>query len=82
MPLRIEHRRVKSYWATRIKGSTILIHRLIAEIILGRKLHPDEQVHHLDGNGLNNHPDNLEVMFASEHGRLSGERRRKTEEPF
>lgn len=42
-------------------------HRVIAEQKLGRALKPGEIVHHIDGDILNNHPDNLEVMTQSEH---------------
>ena len=37
------------------------------EEILGRPLRKGEIVHHKDGNKLNNHPDNLELMAQSEH---------------
>jgi len=38
------------------------------EKILGRKLHPNERVHHLDGDKSNNNPENL-MLFStgSEH---------------
>lgn len=45
-------------------------HILVVETKLGRKLLPDEQVHHKDENKLNNHPDNLEVLTNSEHQKL------------
>lgn len=41
--------------------------RVIMEKCLGRKLGRWEWVHHKDGNPLNDSPDNLEVMSASEH---------------
>lgn len=37
-------------------------HRLVMEQKLRRYLHPNEVVHHRDGNPQNNHPDNLEVF--------------------
>ncbi len=70
------------YWATTINRQTVLVHKLIAEHILERKLHPDEHVHHEDGNGLNNSPDNLDVMFANEHNRLSGGYKPSEGDPF
>lgn len=44
------------------------VHRMIAEWKIGRRLQPSEQVHHIDHNKLNNHPDNLLVTSgAKEH---------------
>lgn len=45
-------------------------HRVVAEQKLGRALLPGEIVHHIDGDKLNNHPDNLEVMTQAEHIRI------------
>lgn len=36
-------------------------HRLVMEKVLGRKLRKGENVHHRDGDRLNNDPDNLEL---------------------
>lgn len=44
-------------------------HRYVMMLKLGRPLSPKEQVHHKDGNTLNNSPENLEVMNASDHMR-------------
>ncbi len=44
------------------------IHRVIAEIKLGRKLKPGEVVHHKNENKRNSSPDNLTVFSSqSEH---------------
>lgn len=51
------------------KGGKLLVHRLVMEKMLGRKLKRDELVHHIDGNPLNFEPDNLEVITKSEHFR-------------
>jgi hypothetical protein len=48
----------------------VRLHRLIAEWKLGRQLLEGEIVHHIDGDILNNHPDNLAVMSQSEHATL------------
>lgn len=45
-------------------------HRKVAEQTLGRKLNQNEVVHHIDGNGLNNSPENLKVLTHDEHIRL------------
>ena len=42
-------------------------HRLVAGNRLGRPLLPSEHVHHVDGDGLNNDPSNLEVLSHAEH---------------
>lgn len=42
-------------------------HRLVMARKLGRILRPDEHVHHKDENGLNNDPDNLELMLKGQH---------------
>lgn len=41
--------------------------KLLMERVLGRKLLPNEEVHHKDENPLNNNLDNLEVRFKGEH---------------
>lgn len=47
------------------------VHRIIAEMKLGRKLEPGEVVHHKDGNKRNNRPENIQVLSSqSEHARL------------
>jgi len=45
-------------------------HILIAEEMLGRKLKPEEVVHHLDGNRANNRYENLLILRRSEHAKL------------
>lgn len=40
------------------------------EQYLGRKLRPDEIVHHIDGNKLNNNIENLKIMTRGEHSKL------------
>jgi hypothetical protein len=45
-------------------------HRLVMERFLGRKLSPDEHVHHIDGDTLNNSPSNLQLVSRSEHMRI------------
>ena len=56
------------YVTTKIPGRTE--HRDIAELVLGRKLHTNEVVHHMDDNPKNNSKDNLLVISRIMHGRL------------
>jgi len=44
-----------------------LVHRLVMETLLGRRLRTDEHVHHVDGDKHNNRPDNLQLLSANEH---------------
>lgn len=46
------------------------VHRHVASIKEGRWISPNEHVHHLDGNKLNNSIDNVEVISAEEHAKL------------
>ena len=45
-------------------------HRLVMEEVLGRRLSSTEVVHHRNRNRMDNRPENLEVLSASEHARL------------
>jgi len=51
-------------------GTHILEYRLIAEKKIGRRLKPDEIVHHKDGNPKNNDLDNLEAMLQRDHAKI------------
>ncbi len=52
------------------KNGYIYEHRLVAEKILGRRLKPEEVVHHEDKNSLNNSKDNLKVFATTkDHNR-------------
>jgi len=56
-----------------VNGERVYEHRVVMTKKLGRKLLPEEVVHHLDGNSENNSPDNLR-LFAnqSEHMKHHG----------
>lgn len=45
-------------------------HRVVMETMLGRELKTSEHVHHLDHDGLNNDPANLELLDHSMHSKL------------
>lgn len=49
------------------KTGRVYYHRHVASIKLGRWLHEDEQIHHIDENRKNNEPSNLQVCTATEH---------------
>ena len=55
-------------------------HQVVAMQKIGRRFHDGEEVHHIDGNKLNNHPDNLMIVTRSEHKRLHSKGRRCREQ--
>lgn len=50
-------------------------HRLVAEQMLGRRLLPGEQVHHIDGDRQNNDPRNLDVKSSQAEHQVSHRKR-------
>lgn len=62
--------RVRAYYNDENgKHKTVSYPRLLMENKLGRKLLPDEDVHHIDGNKLNNDLSNLQIKIHSQHVR-------------
>ena len=53
-----------------INGKKVRLSRYLMEQQLGRKLLPNEQVHHLNKNPLDNRLENLAVMDVKQHMRL------------
>lgn len=51
----------------RLNDTNEFAHRAIIEDIEGRKLKSNEKVHHMNGNKLDNHPTNLEVLDYEDH---------------
>ena len=56
-----------SYKLIWINGKCVYYHRYIMEQHLGRKLTKDEQVHHINGNKLDNRLENLELVNIKKH---------------
>lgn len=52
------------------KKGNVKMHRAVMEEHLGRRLSPDEVVHHIDGDKTNNDISNLAVMSREEHSSL------------
>ena len=58
------------YHRMRVNSRLIDEHRLIMEKHLGRRLSPNETVHHIDGNVDNNDISNLRLMDKKTHAKL------------
>lgn len=64
--------RMKDHPSKSKHGGYVAVHRLVMEAKLGRFLEKHEVVDHIDGNRINNHPDNLRVFQSNaEHLRAT-----------
>ena len=59
----IEDNYIKFYF----EGKTITLHRFIAECKYNRTLKEGEEVHHLDQDTINAHPNNLIILNSEQH---------------
>lgn len=55
-------------------GRWVLTHRRVAEKMVGGKIYPGREVHHIDGDKSNNRPSNLTVLSSARHRRIHRER--------
>jgi len=59
------------YWLVKLdNGEWAYEHRHIMEQKLGRKLKKEEHIHHLNGDTLDNRPENLAVILHSDHSKV------------
>jgi|GEM_PF-3064023 len=61
------NREKNGYIQVKIDGDWQWLHRVIAKEKMGSDIFEGFEVHHIDGDRQNNHPDNLKVLSKEEH---------------
>jgi HNH endonuclease len=67
----------QGHWFVQHNGERRALHRVIVEQREQRRLASDEIVHHVDGDPLNNNPENLIILSRGEHMRIHVRNRRR-----
>lgn len=57
------------------KSGKVYVHRIVASGKIGRLISSEEHVHHIDGDKLNNNPENLQIVSNSEHNKIEWEKK-------
>ena len=65
-----ETRKKNGYTQVLWEGEWQWLHRVIAKEKMGADIYEGIEVHHIDGDKKNNHPDNLKVLSKEEHQAL------------
>lgn len=64
------HGNKQRYKDTKRGGKTVLVHRLVMEQYLGRKLLTAEHIHHINSDKRDNRIENLQIVSNSEHQKM------------
>lgn len=71
---------MEKYRRFKVGGRRVSEHRVVMSRIVGRELLPYEVVHHKNGDGRDNRPENLEILSAPEHARIHAIGRKASDE--
>lgn len=55
-------------------GQWVLTHRRVAEKIVGGKIYPGREVHHINGDKSDNRRSNLTILSSAQHRRIHRKR--------
>jgi len=68
------------YRKMRVNGKQVNVCRYVLEQKIGRPLEPGEYAHHINGNKLDDRPENLEVVTPKLHSTIHNSGRHPSEE--